>query len=102
MGSGKTTGGRTPARPPGRARPGGVRGPVASVGYMGGGKTTVGRMLARALGWDFVDLDREISRRSGLAIPEIFETSGEDHFRDLEHRALLATLGGERERVVAC
>ena len=79
-----------------------MRGPVAIVGYMGSGKTTVGRMLARALGWDFVDLDREISRRSGLAIPEIFETSGEDHFRDLEHRALLATLDGERERVVAC
>ena len=77
-------------------------GPVAIVGYMGSGKTTVGRMLARVLGWDFVDLDREISRRSGRSIPEIFETSGEDHFRDLEHRALLAKLDGEKERVVAC
>ena len=60
-----------------------MRGPVAIVGYMGSGKTTVGRMLARALGWDFVDLDREISRRSDRAIPEIFEASGEDHFREL-------------------
>ena len=79
-----------------------MRGPVAIVGYMGSGKTTVGRMLARALGWDFVDLDREISRRSDRAIPEIFATSGEDHFRDLEHRALLTTLDGERKRVIAC
>ena len=77
-------------------------GPVAIVGYMGSGKTTVGRLLARALGWDFVDLDREISRRSGRSIPEIFETSGEDHFRDLEHLALLTTLDGARKRVIAC
>jgi shikimate kinase len=77
-------------------------GPVAIVGYMGSGKSTVGRMLARSLGWDFVDLDREISRQVGRTIPEIFEVSGEDHFRDLEHRALLATLDGKRRRVVAC
>jgi shikimate kinase len=77
-------------------------GPLAIVGYMGSGKTTVGRILARALGWDFVDLDREISRRAGRAIPEIFEISGEGHFRDLEHRALLAALEGRRRRVVAC
>ena len=77
-------------------------GPVAIVGYMGSGKTTVGRVLARELGWDFVDLDREISHTAGRTIPEIFEASGEGHFRDLEHRALLASLDGERQRVVAC
>jgi shikimate kinase len=76
-------------------------GPVAIVGYMGSGKTTVGRILARALGWDFVDLDREISHTAGRTIPEIFETSGEGRFRELEHRALLASLEGEG-RVVAC
>jgi shikimate kinase len=79
-----------------------VGGPVAIVGYMGSGKTTVGRMLARSLGWDFWDLDREISRQAGRAIPEIFERCGEGRFRDLEHRALLAALGGKSERVVAC
>ena len=79
-----------------------MRGPVAIVGYMGSGKSTVGRMLARSLGWDFVDLDREISRQAGRAILEIFEISGEAQFRDLEHRALLATLDGKRRRVVAC
>jgi len=69
---------------------------------MGSGKTTVGRVLARSLGWDFVDLDREISRRAGRTIPEIFELSGEGHFRDLERNALLASLDGETRRIVAC
>jgi shikimate kinase len=77
-------------------------GPVAIVGYMGSGKSTVGRMLARSLGWNFVDLDREISRQARRGISEIFERFGEDHFRDLEHRALRAALDGERRRVVAC
>jgi shikimate kinase len=79
-----------------------LRGPVAIVGYMGSGKSTVGRLLARSLGWDFLDLDREISRRAGRGIPEIFERFGEDHFRDLEHESLLAALDGTPELVVAC
>jgi shikimate kinase len=49
-----------------------------------------------------VDLDREISHRSRRTIPEIFETSGEQEFRDMEHRALLGALDGTPERVVAC
>jgi shikimate kinase len=77
-------------------------GPVAIVGYMGSGKTTVGRILAHTLGWEFVDLDRAIAKETGSGIPEIFARSGEEHFRDLEHRALLAALDGARERVVAC
>ena len=76
--------------------------PVAIVGYMGSGKTTVGRMLARALGWEFVDLDRAIAKTAGRRIPEIFQESGEEHFRDLEHHALLDALDGTRERVIAC
>ena len=75
---------------------------MAIVGYMGSGKTTVGRILARTLSWEFVDLDRTIAKEAGRGIPEIFAHSGEEHFRDLEHRALLAALDGARERVVAC
>jgi shikimate kinase len=74
--------------------------PVAIIGYMGSGKTTVGRILARKLGWELVDLDRAIVKEVGCTIPEIFERSGEGYFRDLEHRALLAALDGGR--VVAC
>ena len=75
---------------------------MAIVGYMGSGKTTVGRSLARKLNWEFVDLDRVIAKDSARGIPEIFERCGEEHFRDLEHRALVAALDGAPERVVAC
>ena len=75
---------------------------MAIVGYMGSGKTTVGRALASTMGREFVDLDRAIAKGAGRAISVIFAHSGEEHFRDLEHRALLAALGGARESVVAC
>lgn len=69
---------------------------------MGSGKSTIGRIVAGEIGWVFVDLDREIERRAGRSIPEIFASSGEDHFRDLEHSILLDALDGTKERVVAC
>lgn len=59
------------------------------VGFMGCGKSTVGRMLAEHLGWAFADLDEEIERRSGMPIPQIFERRGESAFRQLEHEAWL-------------
>jgi shikimate kinase len=79
-----------------------LEGPIAIVGYMGSGKGTVGRMLARSLGWGFVDLDREISRSAGRTIPDIFDRFGEERFRDMEHDALVAALDGAPESVVAC
>jgi shikimate kinase len=79
-----------------------LEGPVAIVGYMGCGKTTVGRALAGTLGWEFVDLDRAIAKETGSGISEIFRASGEEHFRSLEHSALLDALDGAPERVVAC
>ena len=75
---------------------------MAIVGYMGSGKSTVGRALARALSREFVDLDRAIVRRAGCGIPEIFAENGEDHFRDLEHQTLLDALEGRPRSVVAC
>ncbi len=75
---------------------------MAIVGYMGSGKTTVGRELARALGREFVDLDRTLVKQAGREIPEIFAESGEDHFRDLEHQTLLDALRGHPRIVVAC
>ena len=79
-----------------------MEGPLAIVGYMGSGKTTVGRLAARRLGWRFVDLDREISRRAGRTIPEIFAERGEPYFRELEHTLLRKALMGRRDLVVAC
>lgn len=75
---------------------------MAIVGYMGSGKTTVGRLLARKLGWEFVDLDRVISARAGMTIPEIFAEHGEERFRDLEHLALSFALDGGPQRVISC
>jgi shikimate kinase len=72
------------------------------VGYMGSGKSTVGRIVAEDLSWDFVDLDAVVAERAGLSIPEIFESSGEPRFRNLERLALLDALDGFSERVVAC
>jgi len=70
------------------------------VGFMGAGKTTVGRNVAYRLGWSFVDLDREIERRAGRTIPEIFEREGEEGFRAREAEALRVVAEGERERLV--
>jgi len=58
------------------------------VGFMGSGKTTVGRLLAEALHWPFVDLDETIEAVQGLTIRQIFEHSGEPFFRELEHAAM--------------
>jgi shikimate kinase len=79
-----------------------LEGSVAIVGYMGSGKTTLGRLLSRALSLEFVDLDRAIVKSAGKGIPEIFAEHGEKHFRDLEHKALLVTLDGRSPSVVAC
>jgi shikimate kinase len=75
---------------------------LAIVGYMGSGKSTVGRLVAKELGWEFLDLDQAVAERAGLSIPEIFDLIGEPHFRDLERVELLEALDGPKERVIAC
>ena len=55
---------------------------------MGAGKTTVGRRLAKKLGWRFIDLDDEIERSERRAVADIFREQGEIHFRHLEHLCL--------------
>lgn len=57
-------------------------------GFSGTGKTQVGRLIARLLGWDFVDTDQEIARETGKTIPQIFEQNGEAAFRHLEQAAV--------------
>jgi shikimate kinase len=68
---------------------------------MGAGKSTVGRILSRLLDRPFCDLDKEIEITAGRGIDEIFETDGEDGFRDLEFAAL-ERICGHPDAVVAC
>jgi shikimate kinase len=65
---------------------------VFLVGFMGAGKSSVGRALGQRLGWDFEDLDDRIERREGRTIAEIFRESGEREFRRAERAALLQVL----------
>ncbi|NTU42483.1 MAG: shikimate kinase [Nitrospirales bacterium] len=57
---------------------------IVLTGFMGTGKTEVGRMLAERLGFALIDADSEIEREQGIAITEIFQRSGEAGFRDIE------------------
>jgi shikimate kinase len=57
---------------------------VVLVGFMGSGKSTVGRLLARKLGWAFVDMDKLIEERTGRRIADIFREQGEAAFRGEE------------------
>lgn len=59
-------------------------GTIVLVGFMASGKSTVGRLLARRLGWEFVDLDQRIFDRTGLTAGEIIRERGEDAFREME------------------
>lgn len=83
---------------------------------MGAGKTEVGCRLAESLGWPFVDLDREIEKREGMSIREIFKQRGEGYFRVLErselrqvsvrHNSVVAVGGGgfcnaENQKIIA-
>mgnify|MGYP005851651477 CR=1 FL=1 len=73
---------------------------VVLVGPMGAGKSTIGRMLAKELGYRFVDSDRIIEQRCGADIPWIFDVEGEDGFRQRE-TAMLRELADETKTVLA-
>jgi shikimate dehydrogenase len=75
---------------------------VALVGFMGSGKTTVGRRLAEKLGLRFEDSDALVERRMGQSIPEIFRGPGEAAFREGESRALREILDGRTGVACAC
>jgi shikimate kinase len=68
---------------------------ILLVGFMGSGKTLVGRALAGRLGWDFRDFDQEVRFRVGLPIPEIFRQHGEAGFRQVEMEVGAELLGKE-------
>lgn len=73
---------------------------IVLVGFMGTGKSAVGRRLASALKYEFVDMDSIIVSREGKPIPRIFAENGEPHFRALE-RALVKELAAKSRQIIA-
>jgi shikimate kinase len=67
---------------------------IVVVGFMGAGKTTVGRLLAAKLGLPFADSDQVIEERAGKPIRRIFADGGEPAFRELEHAVIASLLAG--------
>lgn len=73
---------------------------IVLVGFMGTGKTTVGRLLAKQTGMPLVDMDALIEKRAGKTINEIFAEEGEAHFRNLE-RELVRELSAKEAQIVS-
>jgi shikimate kinase len=73
---------------------------VVFIGPMGAGKSTIGRMLAKEIGYRFLDSDRIIEDRCGANIPWIFDVEGEDGFR-VRETAMLKELSQEHQTVLA-
>jgi shikimate kinase len=73
---------------------------LALIGFMGTGKSSVGRLAAAQLRYEFIDTDELIERRTGKTIAQIFEQDGEPAFREIE-RQLVAEMSVWREKVIA-
>lgn len=76
------------------------RGPIILVGFMGSGKSSVGRLIAQRMGCPFRDTDQLVIRETGMEITELFAVKGEAFFRDQE-TAALRSLAGEGASVIA-
>ena len=74
---------------------------IVLIGFMGAGKSTVASGLNRLYGMQIVEMDECIAKREGKSIPEIFETNGEEYFRNLETE-LLIELQKQTNLVISC
>ncbi|MCI8476906.1 MAG: shikimate kinase [Oscillospiraceae bacterium] len=74
---------------------------IILIGMMGCGKTTTGKLLAQALGWELADTDQMIEDQEGRSIPEIFADPGEGYFRDLE-KQMSEALSQRENLIIAC
>jgi len=72
---------------------------LALIGFMGTGKSSVGRLCAAALRFELIDTDQIIEERAGQSIPEIFVKQGQETFREME-RQLVAEMAGWRQKVI--
>ncbi|MGL3211523.1 MULTISPECIES: helix-turn-helix transcriptional regulator [Bradyrhizobium] len=74
---------------------------IALIGLRGAGKTTLGRMLAKKIGWSFVELNKEIEAQNGLSVAEIIALYGQEGFRRMEQAALTQLLARKELMVLA-
>jgi len=74
---------------------------IALIGLRGAGKTTLGRMLAKQIGWSFVELNKEIEQQNGLSVAEIIALYGQEGFRRMEQTALGQLLARKELMVLA-
>ena len=74
---------------------------IALIGLRGAGKSTLGKMLARKIGWNFVELNKEIEAQNGLSVAEIIALYGQEGFRRMEQAALMQLLARKELTVLA-
>jgi XRE family transcriptional regulator, aerobic/anaerobic benzoate catabolism transcriptional regulator len=74
---------------------------IALIGLRGAGKSTLGKLLAKAVGWNFVELNKEIERQNGLEVAEIINLYGQEGFRRMEQAALAQLLARKELMVLA-
>ena len=74
---------------------------IVLLGYMGSGKSLIGKKLAEVLHWPYHDLDTLIEEKAGQSIPEFFEEKGEIKFRILESQVLQEQLSSPKNQVLA-
>src|ERR1700731_4699199 len=74
---------------------------IALIGLRGAGKSTLGKMLAKKIGWSFVELNKEIEAQNGLSVAEIIALYGQEGFRRMEETALGQLLAGKELMVLA-
>lgn len=78
-----------------------MRNNIILIGFMGCGKSTIGRLLSEKTGYEFMDTDLEIEQREGRTISSIFEKEGEEYFRNLETQVVEELLTKEKGLIVS-
>ncbi len=74
---------------------------IVLIGYMGCGKSTVGRKTARAFGFEFLDTDAFIEEKEGMSVSKLFEEKGEPYFREQETKTIEELLKQPKRKVIA-
>ena len=75
---------------------------ISLIGFMGSGKTTIGKIVASLFNTDFIDIDKEIEKKEKMAVADIFKYKNENYFRQIEKRVTETVFNNEKGKVIAC